>query len=367
MSVAIAPRVLVTTCFPSPYQVELFDEVAVCGAVQLTVLYEDLRDSGRSWDDPALGHDYRVLCNMTAQETHRLLDEFDLVIFSGYRHRGIRELIHTRAKSGRPWCFWAERPGIRLPQWVGRHYRTLLVPDLRCRDIPIWGIGSWGVEGYRREFGYKRYMSNVPYFSRLDPFFAIDRNQATAKPKRILFSGGLIKRKGVDLLMRAFLAIADEHPELELHLIGDGPLQGPLRRMASGRTDRVYFHGFRQWHELPHFYADADILCAPSRHDGWGLIVPEGLAAGLLVISTDRTGAALDLIKPDIGWLIKAGRLEPLVAALKSAVTTKGSDRVAQIARGRAVAAAQDVTVGVPSVIQAIENTLSAFRAIDFS
>jgi glycosyltransferase involved in cell wall biosynthesis len=52
----------------------------------------------------------------------------------------------------------------------------------------------------------------------------------------------------------------------------------------------------------------ADVLCVPSRYDGWGLVVPEGLASGLPVIATDRMGAALEFVENGRnGWLIPAG------------------------------------------------------------
>src|SRR5690606_13612865 len=72
------------------------------------------------------------------------------------------------------------------------------------------------------------------------------------------------------------------------------------------------------WEELPAIYARADVLCAPSRHDGWGLVVPEGLAAGLPVIATDRTGAAIDLVDEGRnGWLVRAGSESALVNAVR--------------------------------------------------
>ena len=91
-----------------------------------------------------------------------------------------------------------------------------------------------------------------------------------------------------------------------------------LERELAECCDRVEFVGFKDWPELPAFYHEADLLCVPSRHDGWGLVVPEGLAAGLPVISTARTGAALDLIQPgQNGWLIKAGDEVELARALE--------------------------------------------------
>ncbi len=70
-------------------------------------------------------------------------------------------------------------------------------------------------------------------------------------------------------------------------------------------SERVEFAGFKDWNELPGEYASADVLCVPSRYDGWGLVVPEGLASGLPVIATDRMGAALEFVETGRnGWLI---------------------------------------------------------------
>lgn len=363
MIIADMPRVLITTPLPVPYQVELFDGLSASGAIQLTVLYEKLRHKDRAWELPEFAHRFYALDDQASHAMDSLLDASDLVVFSGYGHTELLKLIRQRAKSGRAWCFWGERLGFHLPQWLGQYYRRYRFPELGDREIPIWGMGAWAVASYRQEFGDKRALMNVPYFSCLADFLSIERPYACEAPRRILFSGSLIKRKGVDLLMQAFLAIAGEFPELELDLIGEGPLREPLEKMAQERPGRVHFHGFRQWDELPRFYSQADILCAPSRHDGWGMIVPEGLAAGLLVISTDRTGAARELVGPDVGWVIEADRLEPLIAALRAAVSTQGTERIARIELGRKAAATQDVTAGVPRVLEAIGTTLAAFGA----
>ena len=83
---------------------------------------------------------------------------------------------------------------------------------------------------------------------------------------------------------------------------------------------RCRFEGFHDWEALPKFYAAADFLCAPSRHDGWGLIVPEALASGLPVITTENTGSGVEFIKSGKnGWLIQAGSESQLLGALRKA------------------------------------------------
>src|SRR6185436_950887 len=125
----------------------------------------------------------------------------------------------------------------------------------------------------------------------------------------------LIHRKGVDLLARAFLSTAEDTPRVRLKIMGDGPLQRQLRRTLAS-SNRVQWVGFTDWDALAPVYESAQILCVPSRHDGWGLVVPEGLAAGLPTIATDRMGAALEFVENGRnGWLIPAGDEEALLNA----------------------------------------------------
>lgn len=71
---------------------------------------------------------------------------------------------------------------------------------------------------------------------------------------------------------------------------------------------------------LPALYAGHDVLAVPSRYDGWGMVVPEGLASGMPVICSDQVGAGHDLVKSGInGWICKAGSVEALSCAIQEA------------------------------------------------
>ena len=90
-------------------------------------------------------------------------------------------------------------------------------------------------------------------------------------------------------------------------MIGDGELRESVEQTLRPVRERVEFVGFRDWDELPFEYARADVLCVPSRYDGWGLVVPEGLASGLPVIATDRMGAALEFVENWAQWVAHSG------------------------------------------------------------
>ena len=304
-----ALRVFVLTDCPSPYQVELFNEIEAQGECSLEVGYLRDRDPDRGWKAPEIRH--------ASIELNGARDA-DLVVFNYYRHANAERLIEERAKSGGPWCFWGERPGFRQPAWAGRLLRKWKLAKLHASAVPIWGIGRFAVDGYREEFGAERAYFNLPYFSDLERFDIAAREEK--RERTFLFSGSLIERKGVDLVAAAFVRLAQEVPNVRLKIVGEGELRESLVRTLRAVSERVEFVGFKDWKELPAEYAAADVLCVPSRYDGWGLVVPEGLAAGLPVIGTDRMGAALEFVgSGGNGWLISAGDEEALLGAMRDA------------------------------------------------
>ncbi|MEY2859189.1 MAG: hypothetical protein RLZZ74_3502, partial [Cyanobacteriota bacterium] len=110
----------------------------------------------------------------------------------------------------------------------------------------------------------------------------------------------------------------------------------------------------------------ADILCVPSRYDGWGMVIPEGLAAGLPVIGTDSTGAAIELIKDSHnGWLIDTDSEEALYEAMFQAVKLSSEElaNYSQAARDRAES--HSLTQGVERFEQAATETLQQFSFIE--
>jgi glycosyltransferase involved in cell wall biosynthesis len=277
-----------------------------------------------------------------------------------YRHPAAKPLLRTRLKTGKPWCFWGERPGARFPGLFGKLYRMAsLWPLLRSR-ASIWGIGNWAVDGWRRDFGDRRSYHNVPYFSDLRRFARA--NEGTdAKSLRILFSGSLIERKGVDLLARAFVELAREHSHARLTFAGVGPLQSSLELTLAPCAGQVDFRGFVPWAELPAVYAEADVLCVPSRYDGWAMVVPEGLAAGLPVITTDHTGASHDLIRHGVnGWTVPANDGTALLNCLREAANLSPEQLAAMRAAAVASVAQHQLRDGVARFLQAAEASIAA-------
>ncbi len=357
-----AMQIVTITDIPSPYQVELFNAVTSLNEFGLKIFYLRKTCSSRNWTEASLSHEAVFLDSESCaiNDVRANVLNADLAVFNYYADRKANELLNLRAASGKPWTFWGERPGFRKPEWLGRVRRQFRLAQLHASYAPIWGIGQFAVDQYKLEFGSRRAYYNLPYFSDLERFQSIGRKAKQSGSDRVfLFSGSLIHRKGVDLLARAFVRLARELSNIRLKLMGTGELHDSLRKTLQPVNDRVEFLGFKDWAELPACYVEADVLCVPSRYDGWGLVVPEGLAAGLPVIATNQMGAALELIKPGSnGWLLPAGDEDALFAALREAALLPADELIQRSDCARDSIAEHSLRHGAERFLHAAQDVL---------
>ena len=112
---------------------------------------------------------------------------------------------------------------------------------------------------------------------------------------RLVFLGRLEPRKGADTVVRAFLLLAGERPDLRLRVLGDGPLAGELQRLVAEApahvAHRVELAGRADPADLPALLADADVALLPARGgESFGIVLLEAMAAGLPIVATDIPG-----------------------------------------------------------------------------
>jgi glycosyltransferase involved in cell wall biosynthesis len=139
------------------------------------------------------------------------------------------------------------------------------------------------------------------------------------EPFRFVFVGQFIARKRLDLLISALAAL--KRSDLELVIIGSGPLEGALRAAAEAVLQgRVRWIGGLSMSEVARAVAQADCLVLPSRHDGWGAVISEALMVGTPAICSDRCGAAGVVQASGHGGVFRSGDVSELRAQLVRAL-----------------------------------------------
>lgn len=127
--------------------------------------------------------------------------------------------------------------------------------------------------------------------------------------KRVILFVGRVNdpRKGLDVLMKALKLVAMEHDAI-LVVVGSGDPDGAKAMAKSLEVeDRVIFTGFVDTGTLKRLYLACDVYAIPSKLEGFGLTVPEAMAAGKPIVAT-RVGAIPEIMENGVhGVLVNPG------------------------------------------------------------
>ncbi|HEY7400403.1 MAG TPA: glycosyltransferase family 4 protein [Actinomycetota bacterium] len=137
----------------------------------------------------------------------------------------------------------------------------------------------------------------------------------------------LVARKGQDVLIRAMPAIRRIVPQAMLLIVGGGPDEARLRRLAAAAPEgSVAFAGQVAEGDLPRYYAAGEVFAMPCRSrraglevEGWGNVFIEAAACGRPVVVGDSGGARESLVDGETGILVDGrdvGRVASAVAGL---------------------------------------------------
>lgn len=90
-------------------------------------------------------------------------------------------------------------------------------------------------------------------------------------------------------------------PDLKLTVIGFGPKEEELKKMASSN---VSFLGAISNDKISHYYQCNDVFVLPSKSEPWGLVIEEAMNNGLPVIVSNKVGCSIDLVAEDVNGII---------------------------------------------------------------
>ena len=127
----------------------------------------------------------------------------------------------------------------------------------------------------------------------------------------------LTRRKGFDILIRAFAARFRGDATVRLIIGGDGDFRGELEAIAesTGVQSQVSFLGAIPRDVVRNTMWAANCLVLPSHAENFGVVLIEALSTGLPVIST-RCGGPEDIITDDVGVLLQPGDQRGLAEAM---------------------------------------------------
>lgn len=372
----IARRLAIVTTHPIQYYAPWFRWIAANTSIDLRVFYlwdtehKAKHDPGFGreirWDVPLLeGYHSEFVPNISSNpgtsrffgirnpELGRRIAEYrpGAALLIGYRYQSLLRLLLTPQRlRGYPLLFRGDSHRLaaasRSPKWkVAVTQRQQARPGFPSRRRAIAAVYS--------RFAAFLYVgqANQEYFRlhgvRDEKLFfaphAVDNARFTAAAPAaqeaarewraelgipedhllILFAGKLEEKKRPLDLLAAFRNLNE--PNVSLLFVGNGHLEGKLRRAASDMP-HVYFAPFQNQSAMPRTYSAADLFVLPSfgPEESWGLSVNEALCLAKPVLVSSHVGCSPDLVRNgQNGLIFAAGDVSALTAALADSLRNR--------------------------------------------
>lgn len=188
----------------------------------------------------------------------------------------------------------------------------------RARAVAI--VLSTRTQRYLREHGFDQLeIERIPNgvdIERFHPAPPRTPEEEQERNLRVICVSKLRHEKGLDVLLQAWHLVQKQTPEARLIIVGDGPSEAQLKRLARELNilESIEFAGLQS--DVPGQLHRANIGILPSRWEGMPNALLEYMASGLASIAT-RVSGSEDLIHPGAnGLLVESEDYEGMAQAL---------------------------------------------------
>jgi glycosyltransferase involved in cell wall biosynthesis len=205
---------------------------------------------------------------------------------------------------------WIDNPGAFTRRGLRLFRRSLA---LTIRDASVVVCPSQATADACITHGISAHRLRVVPWSVSTPLAtdtAVDavRRRHDLRAPYVLWVGTVEPRKNLPAVVRAWRRLHEAGSPAELVLVGPRGWSEDLDRLLGADRAGVHVLGFVSGDELTALYRGADVLCYPSRAEGFGLPVLEAMAQGTPVVTSVGTataevagddGRAATLVEPD--------------------------------------------------------------------
>jgi 1,2-diacylglycerol 3-alpha-glucosyltransferase len=255
----------------------------------------------------------------------------DAVAIPGWSNKG--------AMAALSWCALTRTPAILMSESTAQDEpRFWWREAIKRRIVNVYSTALVGGQRhieYLAGLGMPRNRIFIGYDVVDNGYFARSANEVRGQRSEVrqkyglpenyfLASARFIEKKNLFTLLRAYATYRHNTGDnaWKLILLGDGPLKSDLCRLISDLRlcDSVLMPGFKQYDELPGYYALANAFVHASTTEQWGLVVNEAMASGLPVIVSNRCGCVPELVREGVNGFTfdpdNAGQLGELMLRL---------------------------------------------------
>ena len=311
-------KVLFITNIPSPYRIDFFNEFGKY--VDLKVVFEAKRVKGINfnWNDNKINNFDAIFLSEGYIKEKKInfkifkyinKDEYDFIIFSNIAYYTELAAIFM-AKLKRISYILELDGGIIKQENIFKYF---------FKRVVLCGAEYYFSPSKNTDEYLEKYKVDKNKIFRY-PFTSIKKNEIISIKEKhkykiqlkeklninyrkvIISVGQFTERKGHDILIKAFTNFDDD---VCLCIIGGKKIEAYQKIIDACGIKNVFFFDFMSKEKLKEYFIISDLFVLATRFDIWGLVINEALAFGLPVITTNRCGAGLELIKSgNNGYLV---------------------------------------------------------------
>ncbi|UCD83421.1 MAG: glycosyltransferase family 4 protein [Deltaproteobacteria bacterium] len=309
----------------APYRTKLFESIAKTEGIDFKVilLAKGLKNVPQ-WNFPLEEMSFKAervpgwcfyinyeeqICLNPRLLTKMFRERPDVIVCAGFSFATLLSLIY-RVVTGRPYVIWNEGTPFTESKYIV--FKRMLRKIMARFASAFIAAGSLSQEYLRSllpENSPKPFFISYNCPDRQHFISMCDQSKNSEDfnnnfrkrfpEKNILYAGKLIETKGVIQLLQVYDEIITKYSEqLGLILVGQGPLRSLIENEKKKHDWKYLFlEGFIPYHDLPKYYAIADVFMLLSIIDRNPLVIIEALTCGVPIVCSNTVGNAFDFIR----------------------------------------------------------------------
>jgi glycosyltransferase involved in cell wall biosynthesis len=275
------------------------------------VLFLSKTASNRKWhiDKKNIKYPYKISLNLVKKTFDSafelvlnpfvLIDYFkikhDILISIGWANPSNYILIFISILRRIPYYLWVEstlnektiKRKLMSPviKYIVKHAKACIVPGSASKDYIYSFIKN------KEIIILPNSINNIDFYS--------DRKKTNKKPL-LLFVGRFSKEKNILFLLNSIKNL-EKTKKFDLWLIGYGPQEEEIiKYIKKNKIKSVKKITYVNRKKLIEIYKRADIFILPSVREPWGFVINEAMASGLPILSSNKVGSSVDLVKNNL-------------------------------------------------------------------
>jgi glycosyltransferase involved in cell wall biosynthesis len=190
--------------------------------------------------------------------------------------------------------------------------------DLLSRADMISAVSLYTANETKKLFGIRKDISIL--YNTIN----IPRNSMEEKvDNKVVFTGTLVKKKGIYSLLKAWNLVKRQNPYVNLHVYGKGPVNELKKMLEKEALATITFYGHVSRETLLNELATASIAVFPSYAECFSLAPLEAMAAGCAVIYTSKSSGPELIVDGENGLLVDPDDVNAIAKAITLLIEDK--------------------------------------------